>query len=160
MIGLGNPILGDDGVGWRLVELVRPELERLPVEVDTTDRGGLALMERLVGYDRALLLDAAHTGLRPAGTVLECRLEDLPNPTAGHLHSPHDTTLQSALEFGRRLGLHLPQILQVVAIEIPLTLDFSSTLTPSVEAGLPDAAKAVLDSVRGLIADDPQSHAS
>lgn len=155
VLGLGNPLLGDDGVGWRLVDLVRTALERLGVDVDAADRGGLALMERLVGYDRALLVDAVSTGQRPPGSMLACRLEDLPDPAAGHLHSAHDTTLQSALELGRHLGLRLPQVLEVVAVEITPSLDFSSTFTAPVAAALPEAADAILAAAQRLLQDRP-----
>lgn len=155
VLGLGNPLLGDDGLGWRLVDIVQTAMERLSVDVDVTDRGGLALMERLVGYDRALLIDAVSTGRRPPGAILACRLEELPDPAAGHLHSAHDTSLQSALELGRRLGLHVPQIVEIVAVEIAPSLDFSSSLSAAIVAALPDAANAVLASAHRLLRELP-----
>ncbi len=63
VIGLGNPILGDDGVGWQLTRQVEARLaekgaasSRL-VEFDYLSAGGLGLMERLVGYSRALPIE-------------------------------------------------------------------------------------------------------
>ena len=45
VIGLGNPILGDDGVGWRVVEeIARKTADRNDIEVDTVSLGGLSLM--------------------------------------------------------------------------------------------------------------------
>ena len=50
MIGLGNPILGDDGVGWRVAEEVTRKTNRpADIEVDCVALGGLSLMERLTG---------------------------------------------------------------------------------------------------------------
>jgi Ni,Fe-hydrogenase maturation factor len=58
VIGLGNPILGDDGVGWRVVEAMRGRLDDEAVDVLCLSVGGVSLMEQLVGCDRALLVDA------------------------------------------------------------------------------------------------------
>ena len=85
VIGLGNPILGDDGVGWRVTEeLGRVVAERsLPIEVDSLAVGGLALMERMVGYDRVVVVDAIRTGAGPIGAVTLFALANLPDPRAG-----------------------------------------------------------------------------
>ena len=53
VIGLGNPLLSDDSVGLHVIRQLRPLVaDRPDVEVDEDYRGGLQLMERLVGYDR------------------------------------------------------------------------------------------------------------
>jgi hypothetical protein len=57
ILGLGNPILRDDGVGLRVAQALRPMLaEAHGVEVDENTWGGLRLMERLVGYDRVIVV--------------------------------------------------------------------------------------------------------
>ena len=59
VIGLGNPILGDDGVGWRVAEeIARNTINQPDVEVDCASLGGLSLMERLTGYERVILVDS------------------------------------------------------------------------------------------------------
>jgi hydrogenase maturation protease len=68
VVGLGNPILGDDGVGWRVAEEVKRKLtfsldpplegEDGEIYVDCLSLGGISLMERLIGHDRAILIDA------------------------------------------------------------------------------------------------------
>jgi len=50
IIGLGNPMLGDDGVGWRVAEKVCRELPAdESVIVDCLSLGGISLMEHLIG---------------------------------------------------------------------------------------------------------------
>jgi hydrogenase maturation protease len=69
VLGLGNPLLGDDAVGLKVAALVRERLGGAPgVDVEEEEAGGLRLMERMTGYDRAILVDAAAT----AG-VMSCR---------------------------------------------------------------------------------------
>ncbi len=150
VLGLGNPILGDDAIGWRIAEALQKLLQDPSTEVDFLDRGGLSLMERLVGYDRAVLIDAISTGSHPVGTVCHFSLEELPDPAAGHLASSHDTTLQTALELGRQLGLPLPTRIEVIGVEARRDFEFNDRLSPEVEAALPEAVQAALRAIQAV----------
>ena len=168
VIGLGNPILSDDGVGWKVIEKIQsiipssrlwhPSPNESPsgvlreedrdegeVVLETASLGGLSLMERLVGFERAILVDSMETGQGHAGSVRMFTLDELPNPSAGHSASAHDTSLVTALKTGRRMGLSLPTEIRVVAIEAKQVYDFSEELSPAVAAAVPIAAQAVLD---------------
>lgn len=159
VLGLGNPLLGDDGVGWRVAETLQQQLcaaelnapsaisdtqyairdTPSAIEIDFSCSGGLALMERLVGYERVLLIDAMQLDGEPVGSVRQLRLEDLPDPSAGHSASAHDTTLLNALAVGRALKVQLPAQVDVIAIQAECVYDFSETLSPPVEAAIPYA---------------------
>ena len=162
VLGLGNPLLGDDGVGWRVAEVCAARVEMLHavsrrgprLEIDNSSRGGLSLMERLIGYDRAILIDAINTGRKPAGSVASFRLEELADPNAGHLASAHDATLQTALALGRTLGVRLPSDVIVVAVEAANVYDFTEELSPAVAQAVPRAVELV---VRQLVK-PPQDH--
>lgn len=146
VIGLGNPILGDDGVGWRVAEAVRAELAGQDVEVLCLAVGGVSLMEQLVGCDRALLVDAVVTGGRP-GEVVSRPLDALGDPACGHTASTHDTTLATALALGRALQAPLPDDVWVVGVEVdPRRLhEFNEDLSPEVAAAVPRAVGFVQD---------------
>jgi hydrogenase maturation protease len=115
VVGLGNPILGDDGVGWRVADALEAELAADPmlaaalgpVEIDRLSVGGLRLMERLVGYERVVLVDAALDG-RQSGTIAVGTLAEVDGRLAGHLDSAHDASLSAALDVGAALGARLP----------------------------------------------------
>ena len=148
VIGLGNPILGDDGVGWRVVEEVaRQTVDRPEVETDCVSLGGLNLMERLTGYERVVLIDAIYTGSKPVGTVSRFVLSDLPDLTAGHSASAHDTSLRTALNVGRSMDIPLPkdEAVTVIAIEAENVYDFTQELSAAVAAAVPLATQSVLD---------------
>jgi hydrogenase maturation protease len=103
-------------------------------------------MERLIDYDRAIIVDAIHTGRGAAGMVSRLLLEDLPDPVAGYTNSSHDTSLRTALEVGRTLGARLPppEHVTIVVVETTREYDFSEELSPSVRAAVPRAAALVL----------------
>ena len=81
VIGLGNPLVTDDSVGLRVAAELKTRLAGRPdVEVDEDYWGGLRLMERLVGCDRAIVIDAIHTGA-PPGTIHRLTPDDHPHAT-------------------------------------------------------------------------------
>ena len=140
VLGLGNPILRDDGVGWRVVEQVE-QVQPTSVEFDCVALGGLALMERLIGYDHVVLVDAIRTRAGAPGMVYQLGLDDLPTLNADAVH---DASLKQALELGRRLGVTLPDDITIIAIEAADLLDFGEGLSPAVEAAVPEAVRRVL----------------
>ncbi len=141
VLGLGNPILRDDGVGWRVVEAAGRECPVDGVEFDTVALGGISLMERLIGYDRAILVDAAQTPGSAAGQVRRLTIDDLPTL---HADAIHDASLKAALALGRRLGARLPTDITIIAVEAADVLDFGDSLSPEVEAAVPAAVGLVL----------------
>lgn len=146
IIGLGNPILGDDGVGWKVAaEVQRRLMDQSSCEFDYLSTGGLSLMERMVGYPRVILIDAFESQLYPPGMIHFYSIDELPKPILGHLNSSHDTSLQIALSVGRNLGAELPEEIYIFGIEAKVTYDFSDKLTSEVEAAIFPAADRVLD---------------
>jgi hydrogenase maturation protease len=146
IIGLGNPILGDDGIGLAVLEHLRPILMDRPDVVLSEDYwGGLRLMERLVGFDRAIIIDAIVSDNVP-GTVLELAPGSIPTQRSS---SSHDVNLATALELGRRTGARLPgnDDIFIVAIEADDVYTFTEKLSPEVEAAIPSAIQAVLNAL-------------
>jgi hydrogenase maturation protease len=151
VIGLGNPILGDDGVGWRVAEeIARKTANRPEVEVDCVALGGLSLMERLTGCERVILVDTIFTGKKPIGTVNLFLLNELPDLSSGHTTAVHDTSLRNALNVGRSMDIPLPrdEDVLIVAIEAERVYDFSEELSPPVEAAVPLAVGSVLQLIQ------------
>ncbi len=164
IIGLGNPILGDDSAGWRAAEWVRARLggeqaqegtvihmEGNEIDVDSLAVGGLSLMERLIGYDRAILIDTIKTGQQPVGTVSTFRLEDLPDLSAEHMTAVHDASLQTALGVGRAMGAQLPSEIYVVGIEAERVYEFSSKVSSPVAAAIPVAGEAAIQKLHQMM---------
>jgi hydrogenase maturation protease len=151
VLGLGNPILTDDGVGVKVAEAVGAALPPdTPIDVSEASVGGLGLMERVIGYDRVILIDALHNGhcASPAagpGTIRRLTLEQLRtiSPTQ-HSASAHDTSLVTALDMGRQMGLSIPQEIIIYAIEVENIVDFGEKPTPSVARSIPKVTAAVL----------------
>ncbi len=85
--------------------------------MDCLSLGGLSLMERLLGYERAIIIDSMETGQSPIGSVRTFALASLPDPSSGHSASAHDTSLITALKTAESLGAEIPTRVDVVAVE-------------------------------------------
>lgn len=150
VVGLGNPVLGDDGVGWRVAEAVESRLHTngksssIDIDIEFLSLGGLSLMERLIGFERVILIDAINTGQGQEGDIYSFNLQDLPSMDTSHLSSTHDTSLQNALKVGHSLGAELPEQIHVIAIEARNMFEFSELLSPPVAAAVQPAAQMVL----------------
>lgn len=149
VVGLGNPILTDDGVGVKVAYAVKAALapvERDDVTVTEASVGGLRLMEMMMGYDRVVLIDALqHPDVGP-GVMRRMTLDDLRtmSPTQ-HSACPHDTNLVTALEMGRYLGLPLPNEIAIYAVGVENVTCFGEEPTPAVAEAIPGVTRAVLE---------------
>ncbi len=143
VLGLGNPILCDDGVGNRVADILQRKIEDPEVTVTETNAVGLGLLDVLVGYQRAIIIDAVKTRDGKVGQVYRLIAEDF--RLSQHLRSPHDVDFASALELGKRLGLSLPEEIIIFAVEVANISTFSESLTPEVEAVVPQVIQMVLD---------------
>ncbi|HKI52607.1 MAG TPA: hydrogenase maturation protease [Anaerolineales bacterium] len=148
VVGLGNPILGDDGVGWKVANEVMGHLpEDASVDVTCLSVGGISLMEYLIGYDQAIIVDAFATDA-PVGSISVLRLDQLPNYSAFHTTSSHDTSLQKAMELGKAMGFHLPDNVMIVGIATRQVFDFSEDLSPPVARVVHSVGTIVLDMLK------------
>ena len=146
--GLGNPILGDDGVGWVVARKVEEKLgsNHPAIEVECYALAGISLMEQMIGFQRVILIDSLNTGKYTQGEVVTFTLDSLEDLTFGHSASAHDLSLKQALLMGRGMNAELPddQQVYVVAIEARHVYDFMESLTPEIEASVPIAVQEVL----------------
>jgi hydrogenase maturation protease len=134
VLALGNDILGDDAVGFLAARELRAEFGEM-ADVVESGEAGLALIELMEGYDRAILLDAAMTGRYDPGTVIEFKPCEFSRLTAP---SPHYAGLPEVLDLARRLELRFPTEIVILALEVVDPFTIRESLTPVVEAALPE----------------------
>ncbi len=145
IIGLGNPILGDDGVGWKVAEEVRRQLSPEPsVDIEFLSIGGISLMEHLIGYHRAIVIDAIASEQAP-GSIIVFDPMELPDVSAFHTSSAHDTSLQNAIKLGKSMGADLPEQVTVVGIAINPVFDFGEELSLPVGGAISKVAQIVIE---------------
>jgi hydrogenase maturation protease len=149
ILGLGNPLVTDDSVGLRVAAELKTRLAGCgDVEVAEDYWGGLRLMERMAGYDRAVVIDAIQTGA-PAGTIHRLAVGDIPTQRSA---SSHDVNLPTALALGRQAGIKLPEDSDIllVGVEASDILTFGEACTPAVAAAIPRAVEEVLKALNRI----------
>jgi hydrogenase maturation protease len=144
IIGLGNPIVSDDGVGIKAARMLSKLINDDCVTIKEIYVGGLQLMEAMVGYDRALIIDAI-VSASPIGSFYELALTDIKQ--SRNSYSSHDTNLMLALEMGRMAGLTLPQEIKFWAIEAKDVTTFSENLSVELQGVLPDIVNSIFKSI-------------
>ncbi len=107
-----------------------------------TGTAGLSLLDLMVGYDRAIIIDAIQTLDGKPGQIY--RLDPEAFDTTRRTVSPHDVNLTTALEFGKKLGLRLPQQIVIFAIEALDITTFSEECTPEVKQAIHICVEMVL----------------
>ncbi len=147
VVGLGNTILTDDGVGVYAAREVRRRLDgQLPdVDVVESEVAGFALLELMAGWERVILIDAVtFDGVKP-GEVLRIHPQDL--HTSLRIRSVHEIDLPTALELGRRLNMGMPDEVLIFAIQAQDCLTLGERLNESVQAGCARTVEMVVDEI-------------
>ena len=150
VLGIGNDILTDDGIGPKIVRELENDPEYGLIDFKTSSLGGLDVLDLITGYDSVVLVDAIKTRNGVPGDVYLFEPEDFKETL--HLSNLHDVNFLTALELGKRLGLDIPRRLWIIAVEIIEDLVFSEKLTDPLEIRYPSIIKEVKDFIESELA--------
>jgi hydrogenase maturation protease len=146
VLGIGNNILGDDGVGIHVAREVAARLQNTDVDVKETAAGGLNLLEIIRGYRRLILADAILTKNTESGKIHRITLQDLAD--TGKAFTPHGANLQTVLEVGNLLFPgEMPDDVVIYAIQTHDVDSVTDQMTDSVAAAIPEAVNLILREV-------------
>ena len=135
VLGLGNPILTDDGAGLAVAAKLKEMINREDVTVAQAELGGMNLLELFEGYDRAILIDAIVTPNGFPGTIYKLSPQSLTR--CCNIESTHSLTFADSLEVGRKLGMKLPTEIIIFAIEANDVTTFSEECSSLVKSAIP-----------------------
>lgn len=136
---LGNDIIADDAVGIHAARLLRDSVGDL-ADVEECSVSGVALLEILVNYDRAIIVDAIHTRQHPPGTILELKPSDLGRIIAP---SPHYAGLPELMGMAEQMDLDFPGEIVIYGIEAEDLLTVGGEMTEPVRNALPRIVERV-----------------
>ena len=144
VIGLGNSLRGDDGVGVCVAQILAAQA--LPDDVEVVDGGtqGLGIVNLMEGRQRVILVDAADVGI-DSGEFVRFTLDEARLLGDDRHLSVHAAGLRDALLLAQALEV-LPDKVVIFGVQ-PANLEWDSTLSPQVEAALPSLVAAVLAEV-------------
>ena len=144
VLGLGNPVVADDRVGLAVAEEVRRLLERSPVanvEVLESTRGGFELIDLLSGFSHAVLIDCLTVPDPSPGRVQRLTLANVSG--SARLINVHEISIWEAFELARKMGIDMPETVDIFAVEGEDTLTMSEEMTPRVAAAVEPLARQI-----------------
>ena len=124
ILGMGNPILSDDGVGLHVARALEGRFAG--TDVRTSALIGLDLLDIVAGYDRVFLIDAVHDGSRSPGTVVKLAA----GKGALHLFSSHGMHFSEILRLGNEVGITVPEVAGIYGVVIGPECPFGEELSP------------------------------
>ncbi|MCG8306330.1 MAG: hydrogenase maturation protease [Cytophagales bacterium] len=130
ILGLGNDILADDGIGPKLVERLRLNMFNESLIFKTAAIGGMEIIALTVGFRQAIIIDGMKSGRANPGKVIHLTPENFVETL--HLSSFHDLNFLTALEFARSVDMELPNRIDIIAVEILEDLTFSNDFSPEI----------------------------
>jgi hydrogenase maturation protease len=143
VLGVGNPILQDDGVGLHVIEALRQRLTNPLVTIETASTGGMNLLDMIRGFEKVILIDAVKQNDSEPGEVKRFLLSDFHSV---HSCNPHDVSLSEALHVAAQLGeKHLPLQIILIGITVKNTYEFGEQLSSEVSSAIPTAVNMVLE---------------
>ncbi len=141
VLGMGNPILSDDGVGLLVARALEHQIP--DVDVVTTELVGLNVLDMLVGYDHVFLIDAATTRDKSVGELH--RLKE--GEGSLHLFSSHGVNFPELIQLGKEFGYKMPEVVAIYGIEIVEEAFFGEGLSPDLAQKL----DSIIETIKGDI---------
>jgi len=145
ILGIGNDILTDDGIGIRLIEDLRTMNYPKDITFLTITLGGLETLEIIKDYQKVIFLDAIMTENGIPGSVYCYSVNDFKETL--HLSNLHDINFLTALELGKKLGIPIPDDIKIIAVEVIEDRVFGKELTPLLQQKYPE----ILGTVKQII---------
>lgn len=155
ILGLGNDLYGDDGVGLHIIHLLQENLSALnsilssenQIDLHPCSLTGLSILDEIVGYDNLIIIDTIKRENPVTGriTVMEEKdIRHIPGP------SPHYVSLPQMIEIGRRLNLKVPDKIKIIAVEAKNMYNMGESLTPEMKQAVPDILSQLKSVLRTL----------
>lgn len=148
ILGVGNLILGDDGVGIHVVNELKKQIQspNPNLTIDEAITGGMNLLELILGYDKAIIVDAVRTKNGKNGEVKRIPLNDF---STVHSCNPHDLSLIEAVEMAKKMGENqIPKEIIIIGVmmkEIPC--EFGENLSEKIAAAVSKAVNMTLNEI-------------
>ena len=147
VMGVGNILLTDEGIGVRTVEALEA-LYEFPEGVDIVDGGtaGMELMETMANRDQVILIDAVNTGAAP-GTLITLEDDEVPALFRSRI-SPHQLGISDLLGVMQLTG-ETPKHFTLFGA-VPFSMDTGTELSADMAPLLPELVTRVVARLREL----------
>lgn len=148
IIGIGNSLLGDDGVGVHIARRLSRLIKDENVDVVDANMGSLNLLDFILGYDKLIIIDAIMTKQNRIGEIYRLGQEKISEPVYTASTSPHHFNLPATIEIGRRLfPSEMPKEVVIYAVGAQDVAQVSEEITDEVKKAIPGVISLVLEEI-------------
>ncbi len=146
VLGIGNLLVGDDGLGPRVLEELKTREVPENVELIDAGVGGMAILSWIEDADKIIIIDSVQTGNEPVGTIYRFTDKEMP-PSDMFMLSLHDLNLVDTINIGRVVQ-KMPEEIIIYGVEVIRLTEFTKEMTPEVEAAVKEVAELVLEEIK------------
>lgn len=127
VLGIGNPLISDDGIGTIVAQGLQTKLDNDLCDFKYINISGMNLIDIIQGYKNLVVVDGKMTHEGIPGDVSFFTIDTYFGMT--HLDNYHDVSFRDLITLGRSLDLDIPPNVHIVAIEIVEDTIFSDKLS-------------------------------
>jgi len=150
IIGIGNVILGDDGIGIQIARALRTEINpSSDLHIDEAQTGGMNLLDCIRGFDKAILIDAVCLTEMAHGQIRRFDVHDIETV---HSCNPHDLSLKEAIDLSRKIGDDaLPDTITIIGVNLKqIPTEFSERISPEIQKVIPEVVGMVISEINDI----------
>lgn len=150
VLGIGNELLKDDGIGPKLVRKLQNFLPLSNIDYETSLVGGMECIEIMKGYQQVVIIDGIMSKKGVPGTVYYMTYPL--NMNTLHLSNAHDISFDMSVKLARKLDIPFPEKICIIAVEIVEDREFGETLTEILQERYSEIFSAVAATIQENIA--------
>ena len=145
ILGIGNSILGDDGIGVCVAQELDARIKNENVDIRDVSVDGLNLLEIIVGYDKLVVVDAIMTEGGDVGEIFRLKPERISDPSRSAI-SPHHFNLVTTLEIGKKLFPNeMPEEVVVYAVKAENVTSVTEKMTKKMRLAVPKVVRLIME---------------
>jgi len=144
IVGLGNTILRDDGIGIYTVRELEKHLDKSHFVIQEASMGGLELIDVIADYKEVIIIDSIISENKPIGTLLELGLDDI---KGGSAWTRHQVSLHEAIKLAKKSKINITNNIRIYGIVVKDISTFSEECTPEIASSLPKIVERVKNKI-------------
>ncbi len=146
ILGLGNTLLSDDGVGIYMARELSLRLKDDSIDYIECNCSGIDLLELIEGYTNLIVLDSIKSKEVEVGEAFELDFDSL--LTTARLSNTHGINFATMIELGKQSNISIPENIKIFVIEVEDTQSFSDKLTNNVQTNFNDSLNKVQKAIK------------
>ena len=149
VLGIGNEVLKDDGIGPKLVKKLQNFMPLPDIDYAISAVGGMEIIEIMKGYEEVVIIDGIMTGEHVPGTVMYMSYPF--HRKTLHLSNYHDVSFEMSVELAKQLDIPFPERICIIAVEIVEDREFGESLTNCLQEKYSDIFRTVVNTIQNRL---------